>query len=375
MFNNDQMKYFFFVLLFTLSFCSSAQTDKQDQVFEIRCDSAALARQQLQSMILIREFVMEQGLNPTTKLMMSEFNTFGQPTYLETSTNFSVDYDDYFASFKIQQRLEYNAQHRLSNYSSNYKANTQCNQIEYDEVGNMTRYVSGCDSAYATELLMQWKAGKMVKATFVDAYKSTYPIERSMNSAGKMAAYRTNDRYVTYEYATIGKDERCTIKMYLKDTLHSVNIRQFTLNKHLSTYSLSLNYKGDTLGLVTVGYDSHGNAIAYESRNYHYPSGIEPGRDSRLKKGEGPGVSPKTTTEDQSKPKTKPEPEIKVEKLELVNDYSRENLLTKRYIYLISPQGERTLVAIDRVIYEKEPLLVKPWYVEKENDYGDYGDE
>lgn len=367
----NPMKKHLFVLLFILPFLAAAQTDKQDQLFEIRCDSAALARLQLKSMILIREFVMEQGLNPTTKLMMSEFNAFGQPTYLETSTNFSVDHDDYFASFKIQQRLEYNAQHRLSNYSSNYKANTQCNQIEYDEAGNMTRYVSGCDAAYATELLMQWKAGKMVKATFIDAYKSDYPIERSMDSSGKIAAYRTNDRYVTYEYATIGNDERRTIKTYLKDTLYNVKIQQFTLSNNLLTYSLSLSHKGDTLGFLTVGYDRNGNAIAYESRSYYYPSGLERGLAYAPKKAEGPGTSPKPTSEDQNKPKTKPKPEIKVEKLELVNDYSSENLLTKRLIYRISPKGERTLMAIDRVIYEKEPLLVKPWYVEPENDYGD----
>jgi hypothetical protein len=367
------MKKHLFVLLFILPLLAAAQTDKQDQIFEIRCDSAALARQQLQSMILIREFVMEQGLNPTTKLMMSEFNAFGQPTYLETSTNFSVDHDDYFASFKIQQRLEYNAQHRLSNYSSNYKANTQCNQIEYDEAGNMTRYVSGCDAAYATELLMQWKAGKMVKATIVDPHETTYPTQRNYNSAGKLESYRTNDRYFTYEYATTGNDERRTIKTHLKDTLYNVKIQQFTLDKNLLTYSLSLSHKGDTLGLLAVSYDRNGNAIAYESRSYHYPSGLEPGIAYAPKKAEGPGTSPKTTTEDQSKPKTKPKPEIKVEKLELVNDYSTENLLTKRLIYRISPKGERTLMAIDRVIYEKEPLLVKPWYVEEENE--DYGDE
>lgn len=360
------MKNRFLFLLFTLPFLASAQSELDDQVFEIRSDSAAIAQQQLQSMMLVREFVIEGGYNPITKLMISEFNTFGQPTYVEKSPHFNVDYDFYGLSYKIQERFEYNPQHRLSNYCYNYKKFTYCQQTEYDESGNITLLGSYSDSFDTNEIRMQWKAGKMVKVTFKDPVVSTNSSQRTFNEAGKIAEYRSDTYRVTYAYSQTGNEETTTIHTYLKDTLHRVNIEKSTIDKDLPTYHAELNHKRDTMEVMIAAYDANGNVTAYEYRSYNYDSyeEVEP----YAPKSDNDAEAPKTNTLKQQNI-----PEIQVEKLELVNVYSDQNLLTKRLIYRISPKGERTLMSIDRVIYEKTPLINKPWYVEEENENGDYG--
>lgn len=369
------MKTLFLFLAFILPLLTFAQSDSEDEVFEIRSDSAAISRQQLQSMMLVREFVIEGGYNPITKLMISEFNAFGQPTYIEKSPHFSADYDVYMLSYKIQERFEYNPQHRQSNYCYNYKKLIYCQQTEYDEAGNVTRLASTSESFDTNEIRMQWKAGKMVKATFKDPFDTKNASQRTMNEAGKITEYRSDTYRVTYTYSQTGNEETTTIHTYLKDTLFQVNIIKKRTDKDLPTYSAQLNHKRDTQSVLIASYDTYGNVTAYESRSYQYElldEDPEMGRPYAPKQAEGAEAPQKLTPE--NKPKKKIDPDIQVEKLELVNDYSAQNLLTKRLIYRISPKGERTLMAIDRVIYDKEPLLVKPWFVEKENEYGEYGE-
>ncbi|MES2557855.1 MAG: hypothetical protein V4604_17000 [Bacteroidota bacterium] len=370
------MKNRFLTLLFTLPFLASAQSEYDDQVFEVRCDSVAIARQQLQSMMLIREFILESGYNPVTKLMMSEFNTFGQPTYMEKSPHFNVDYDFYGLSYKIQQRFEYNQQHWLSNYCYNYKKRVFCQQSEYNESGNITRLTSGSDSLYTSEIQMLWEAGKMVKATFKNSDGPETSYRRTINEAGKIAEYSSDAYRITYAYSQTGNEETTTIHTYLKDTLYRVNIKKDrTDKKNLVTYYAEFNHKRDTLSAMMATYDTYGNVTNYEGRSYRYDMGEWGEEPYAPDMGEDSQSPFKQTPEKQNKPKTAVKPEIEVEKLELVNVYSDQNLLTKRLLYRISPKGERTLMAIDRVIYEKEPLISKPWYVEEENEYGDYGDE
>jgi hypothetical protein len=368
------MKSLFLFLAFILPILTFAQSDSEDEIFEIRSDSAAIAQQQLQSMMLMREFAIEGGYNPITKLMISEFNAFGQPTYIEKSPHFSADYDVYMLSYKIQERFEYNPQHRQSNYCYNYKKLIYCQQTEYDEAGNITRIASSGDSFDTNEIHMEWKAGKMVKATFKDPFDTKNATQSTMNEAGKIAEYRSNRYRVTYTYSQTGNEETTTIHNYRKDTLFSVDVIKTRTDKNLPMYYAQLNHKRDTQSVMIASYDTYGNATTYESRSYSYELDEDPemGLQYAPKQAEGVETLQKQTPE--NKPKKKTEPDIQVEKLELVNNYSAQNLLTKRLIYRISPKGERTLMAIDRVIYEKDPLLVKPWYVEKENEYGEYGE-
>jgi hypothetical protein len=368
------MKTLFLFLAFILPILTFAQSDSEDEIFEIRSDSAAIARQQLQSMMLVREFVIEGGYNPITKLMISEFNAFGQPTYIEKSPHFSADYDVYMLSYKIQERFEYSPQHRQSNYCYNYKKLIYCQQTEYDEAGNVTRLASTSESFDTNEIQMQWKAGKMVKATFKDPFENKIHSQRTMTEAGKIAEYSSDTYRATYTYSQTGNEETITIHTYLKDTLFRINVLKNRTDKDLPTYSTELNHKRDTQSVLIASYDTYGNATTYESRSYSYEldEDSEMGLEYAPKQAEGVETPQKLTPE--NKPKKKTEPDIQVEKLELVNDYSAQNLLTKRLIYRISPKGERTLMAIDRVIYDKDPLLVKPWYVEKENEYGEYGE-
>lgn len=367
------MKKRFLFLLVLLPVLTFAQSEHDDQLFEIRSDSAAISSQQVLSMILVREFNIESGHNPVTKLMTSEFNAFGQPVYTEKSPYFYVDYDFYQLSYRIQERFEYDPQHRLSNYCYNYKKRIQCQLTEYDKLGYITRIASYDDSPDTIEMLLQWQAGKMIRATFKDPIGYTSSLKRTVNEAGKITEYIAENYRTTYNYSQIGNEETTTVHTYFHDTLKNVYIQSVRSDKNLLTYLAELNHKLDTLTTITATYDAQGNITAYENKSYSYemdesgdvPPQSEPTRDAR------PPVE--RTSENQNKLKI--EPEITIEKLVIVNEYSDQKLLIKRLIYRISPSGERMLMAIDRVIYEKEPLLAKPWYVEDENEYGDYGDE
>ncbi len=347
-------------LLFLLPLVVFAQKNSDNGVFEVKCDSGALVRQKIQSMLLLREYVTEEGSNPVTKLMTSEFNAYGLPVYVEKSTNFGVGHSYFDVLTKTQQQLGYDSKQRLNSMCENKRGQILCQELEYDDDGNHIRVASYGGPTDTVEIFMQWKSGKMVKATYKN--ESGKSVMRKMNEAGKMTEYRSDNYHLTYEYSTSGTEETTTMYLYLEDTLYSITVFKSQSDGSLPTYFAGFDHKRDTLKLMMATYDVHGNVTSFESRDYsnrYYPEFDQ----------EDDGPFKRT---DSNKPKLKPEP--MVEKLELVNVYSDQNLLVKRNIYRISTKGERELAAIDRLIYEKEPLSSKPWPVEEEGiEYWDEG--
>lgn len=361
-----------FRLLLFISFCANMSWSQNYfgiELSKIQFDSVALVQLGVKSIHVYNENIQDasyQYQKPanyvmTTKRMEVEINESGQVKYqrfidptersygLGDKTTTHLLYN-YYPDGKVKSLCE------LERWSD------MCTEFTYDDEGHIVSIYNSGDRVINETYTFNWRDGKMIESSNTSERDEDYKSTRFFDDKGRISKVEFSNSSFEYRYAERGNVLRTEIIMSSKDSITSRVINEKLVGLDRITYNLSLRGDGDTLSVLKLKYDEYGNPIevynADYSNRYRYPYNQKP----------IPPVIIESPNEQIVVERELPEPLIR--NLKISNVYENE-LLIKRTIQEVSDDDEK-MYAIERVIYESEPLPLHSWPLELEEGNGEY---
>lgn len=357
-----------FLGFFALTFNSGAQLVFDEAVSKIEFDSTLLAKNNYRSIHVFSEMIddatyqYQDSANYVLSRKREEIdlNSLGQIIYHRYTNVYERSYalgDKETRHYKY----EYDKEGRIILLCELADWRDNCVEFEYDNEGHILQLKNTGKNIRNELYEFTWENGKMVTFKNSSDESDDYTSNRKFDEKGRIERVDFNSTSYQYKYTENKEILRTEISVYTNDSLISKVITDKRLDFNVTTYLLSLNGNSDTLREVIISHDKNGNVTkgyrADYSERYRYPYNQKP-------------IPPVTIESAGGNIEMEQEvPGPRITEIEVDNIYSK-GLLVKRTIRELSDNSEKVII-VERVIYEKEPLILRSWPVELDEEYYD----
>ena len=349
------IKYIFtFIILSLITTNSFAQQFYEQQMLKIHIDSTLIKNQGIKSMQMFQEIAEKELRDAEYSMMIKrlaiEFNSEGQRSYVKRLP--ADSHSRYFGGEEcIHEKYKYDEYGNVTEYCTNQEYFNYCQNYTHDSDRNLTSLSVSGEHMDATELVFEWKRGKMVSVQ-VNGEDEEGNI-REFNELGKVSKLVFDNFRQDYVYETNGDTLLTKVNTYRKDTLFEGHELKTIKNQVISFYQF--NHNADTTKSYKAKYDDHGNAVWFQYIDF-----------SDVINGPEPIYSPKSSDNQTTIHFSQPKPTIN--QADIKNYYDNSGLLIKREVFNTNRKEDSYLSAIHYLIYDKAPLVSKPWPQEKKDD-------
>lgn len=358
------MRYLSFLILL-ISFASNAQDMRQQIMSDFYFSPEAMKSHHNKSVHVFTEIYLNEGEETynyiiTAKSLEGEFDEEGR-----------VIYERYITTPERSHGLgDKTTQHIKTEFGPNGKPsrictlrdfNDDCNDLKYDQEGNITEMISYGKHSKKQTIKFTWKDGEMIKSDVMSEEENDHKTTYAYNSDGKLEKFSSSYGFkYDYEYKEIGDRSQTILKSYRDDSLTGIRIIEIDTTSKLYTEYLQINGNLDTTSHVKAEYDEYHNLTRLVEVDYtevlHFdkygPEATPPPAPVQLNREES--VTIKQPKQERPKPRT--------------TIFSSENkyengLIVKRTLSAkdISGRIDDEFHFVQRFIYEDQPLKIQSW--------------
>ncbi|MFT5821905.1 MAG: hypothetical protein ACI8ZM_003161 [Crocinitomix sp.] len=314
------------VFSFFLAFASFSQVDYKKPL-DAYFIPKSIKKNKIKSLVIYLEMnkddITENG-SITGKLQEIEFSSQGLTSYRLRSDNRGAPPFIAYGKGSYFEEKNYDEKGRLIHHFMEDYQITQQEVMTYDVKGNRSSLVHLGKKDTLASIGFIWEKGQLVKWKTIDhdtasraENQDLADWDQKFDSQGRIIETTYEGIRIVHSYEILNDSLFTTMKVYHLGALASEEKYTTWIKYNLVTSWDKLDEKGNMKASMRVKYDIYGNAT-----NYYY--------------NEGRAVS-----------------------IQIKNEYDKRKLLVSRYFYTSKRGKEKVLSRIERLVYDKKPLVYR----------------
>lgn len=258
------------------------------------------------------------------KLQEFEFNSQGLISYRLRSDNRGAPPFIAYGKGSYFEEKSYDEKGQLIHHFMEDYQSTQQEVITYNVKGNRSSLIHLGKEDTLVSIGFTWEKGQLLKSKVIDhdtasrtEGQGVVVWDQKFDDQGRVIETTYEGIRIVHSYEVLDDSLFTIMKVYHLGALASEEKYTTWIKYQLVTSWDKLDEKGNVKATMRVQYDKYGNAT-----NYYY--------------NEGRAVS-----------------------IQVINEYDKRKLLVSRYFYTSKNGGDKILSRIERLVYDKKPLVYR----------------